>query len=170
MLDRFLTLWSRLETALIGFLVLCALFCFLGGAAIRVFAPQHAIDWAEEVSLYFIIWATAIAGSVLAAEGRHINTEIFVSGLSAGPRRAVTIFVSGLTLGFCVAMTWYGWEAYQFSEMLDDRSGSSLRAPQSWTLFLALPIGMGLMVARIILLAVSGRGITTAADRSGKGN
>jgi len=87
MIDRILTIWSRIETALIGLLVLCALATFLGGAAVRVLAPQHAVDWAEEIALYFIIWATALAGSTLAAEGRHINTEIALSGAPAGAGR-----------------------------------------------------------------------------------
>lgn len=167
MLDRFLTLWSRIETALIGLLVICALLTFLGGAAIRVLAPQHAVDWAEEVALYFIIWATALAGSVLAGEGRHINTEIVVATLAERPRKVAAQAVGLLTLGFCAAIAWYGWEGYQFSAMLDDRSASSLRIPQSWTLFLALPVGMGLMVLRILLLAIQGRGITRAADHPG---
>lgn len=167
MLDRILSLWSRVETVLIGILVLCALFTFLGGAAVRVVAPWHAVDWADEVALYFIVWATALAGSVLAAEGRHINTEIVVGTLSGTPRRAVALLVWAITLAFCVAMTWFGWEAYEFSAMLDDRSGSSLRAPQSWTLFLALPVGLGLMVLRILLLALQGRDITHATHQPG---
>ena len=167
MIDRILTIWSRIETALIGLLVLCALATFMGGAAVRVLAPQHAVDWAEEVALYFIIWATALAGSTLAAEGRHINTEIAVAGLRPGARHAVTLVTGTLTLAFCSAIAWYGWEAFQFSLMLDDRSGSSLRVPQAWALFLALPVGMGLLVLRIVLLALTGRGITGSETQGG---
>jgi hypothetical protein len=36
-----------------------------------------------------------------------------------------------LTIGFCLAMTFYGWQAFRFTQMLDERSGSSLRTPQS---------------------------------------
>lgn len=162
MLDRILTIWSRIETALIGMLVLCALGTFMGGAALRVLAPRHAVDWADEVALYFIVWATAIAGSTLAAEGRHINTEILVGALPRRWRTGALVFTGALTLAFCLAMAWYGWQGFAFSRMLDDRSGSSLRAPQAWLLFLALPVGMGLMALRIVLLALRGRGITAA--------
>lgn len=162
MLDRILNIWSRIETAIIALLVLAALITFLGGAAVRVTAPRMAVDWADEVALYFIIWGTLLAGSVLAAEGRHINTEIIVVLLPRRARRVVAIAVGGLTLAFCAVVTWYGWEAYRFSAMLDDRSGSSLRTPQSWALFLALPVGMGLLCLRIVLLAIQGRGITHA--------
>lgn len=164
MLDRILSLWSRIETAIIGVLVLCALFTFMGGAAIRVLAPQHAVDWAEEVALYFIIWGTALSGSVLAAESRHINTEIIVNALPPRVRHAVKWAVLALSLAFCATVAAYGWEGYAFSAMLDDRSGSSLRTPQSWALFLALPVGMGLMALRIFLLALRGRGITATIE------
>ncbi|MEZ5750464.1 MAG: TRAP transporter small permease [Paracoccaceae bacterium] len=164
MLDRILKLWSRIETAIIGLLVICALFTFLGGAALRVLTPQHAVDWAEEVALYFIIWGTALSGSVLAAESHHINTEIIVNALPPRLRRAIGLAVTALCLVFCALVAKYGWEGYLFSAMLDDRSASSLRTPQSWALFLALPVGMGLMVIRIALLAWQGKGITTAAE------
>ena len=96
MIDRFLKAWSRLETVLIGLLVLCALFTFMGGAVVRVLAPQHAVDWADEVALYFIVWASIIAGSVLAAEGRHINTEIVTGALPARWQKAAAIFTFAL--------------------------------------------------------------------------
>jgi TRAP-type C4-dicarboxylate transport system permease small subunit len=171
MIDRILTAWSRVETALIGVLVLVSLAVFLGGAAVRAVAPQHAVDWAEEVSIYFIIWATVVSGSVLAAEGRHINTEIVTGALPPALRRAVAVAMLLLTLGFCVAMTVYGWQAFRFKLMLDERSGSSLRTPQSWAVFLALPVGMALIVLRICLLALTGRGITTTdhAQLPGRG-
>ncbi|WP_370208609.1 TRAP transporter small permease [Pararhodobacter marinus] len=164
MTDTILRIWSRIETVLIGLLVLCALFTFMGGAAVRVLTPQHAVDWADEVALYFIVWASVIAGSTLAAEGRHINTEIIVGGLSDRKRRAAAGFTFALTLVFCAVMAWLGWEAFEFSRMLDDRSASSLRTPQAWFLFLALPTGMGLMVLKMILLAFAGRGITTSPE------
>lgn len=165
MLDRILAIWSRVETALIGILVLCSLATFMGGAVLRVFAPHRSIDWADEVALYFIVWATALAGSVLAAEGRHINTEILLGGLSVRRQRALGLAIGLLTLGFCLTVAWFGWQGFRFSLMLDDRSGSSLRTPQAWALFLALPVGMGLMVAKMLVLALAGRGITA----SGKG-
>jgi TRAP-type C4-dicarboxylate transport system permease small subunit len=118
------------------------------------------VDCAEEVSIDFLPWATVLSGSVLAAEGRHINTEIVTGALPPGPRRAVAAAILLLTLGFCVAMTVYGWQAFRFALMLDERSGSSLRTPQGWAVFLALPVGMALIVARICLLAATGRGIT----------
>lgn len=157
MIDRILTIWSRVETVLIGLLIVAAICVFLGGTLIRIFSPLNAIDWADEISIYCIIWATVLSGSVLAAEGRHINTEILVNMLPEGPRRAVGIAIFALVLGFCCVMAWFGWEAFGFTLMLDERSASTLRVPQGWAVFLALPVGMALIVVRMVLLALAGR-------------
>ena len=136
MIDRILTIWSRIETALIGLLVLCALATFMGGAAVRVLAPQHAVDWAEEVALYFIIWATALAGSTLAAEGRHINTEIALSGLRPPARRAMAMRWTTALVEHPVAMATTA--ALRKADGVSTRSGvkssqiiSTIRRPQS---------------------------------------
>jgi TRAP-type C4-dicarboxylate transport system permease small subunit len=157
MLEKLLRLWSRIETILVGTLMFAALAIFLGGAVVRAVAPLHAVDWAEEVSLYCIVWATVIAGAGLVAEGRHISTGVFVARLSPGTRRAVGWLTAVLATGFCVAMLVYGWQATQFSAMLDERSASTLRTPQAYALFLALPVGMALILLRVAALVALGR-------------
>jgi TRAP-type C4-dicarboxylate transport system permease small subunit len=148
--------WSRIETVLIAILILAALIVFLGGAAIRALLPSHAIDWAEEVSLYCIIWATVLSGSTLVAEGRHISTEVFVARLSPQLQRLFGWGVTILVAGFCAVMAYYGWKAVGFAILLDERSASSLRVKQAYALFLALPVGMVLILGRIGLLLAGG--------------
>lgn len=157
MIDRILTLWTRIETILIGLSILAALAVFLGGAALRVVAPAHAIDWAEEVSLYFIIWATILSGSSLVAEGRHIYTEVFLAALSPTARTILGWGMTTLSVGFVIAMMVYGWQAYEFALLLDERSASSLRMPQGYTVFLALPVGMALIIGRVGLMLLNGQ-------------
>lgn len=156
MIHTLLRLWSRLETLLIGLCIFAALVCFLGGAVLRAVAPGHAVDWAEEVSLYFIIWATALSGSALVAERRHIFTEIFVSQLTRPWRQALGWAITALTVGFCAAMTVFGWQAFEFALLLDERSASTLRVQQGYALFLALPVGMALILLRIAAMLLVG--------------
>jgi TRAP-type C4-dicarboxylate transport system permease small subunit len=54
-------------------------------------------------------------------------------------------------LAFCGLMFWLGIEAVLFAHMLDERSASTLQAPQAWVLYLALPLGMLLIVVRLVL-------------------
>ncbi len=157
MIQKILNIWSRIETILIGLLVIGAITVFLSGMLIRIFAPMNAIDWADEVAIYCIIWATVLSGSVLASEGRHINAEIVVAALPARAQKVLGLVVFALVAGFCIAITIFGWQAYEFANMLDERSATSLRTPQGFAGFLALPVGMGLIVLRMVLLAFQGR-------------
>tara|TARA_Y100000815_G_scaffold150594_2_gene136527 strand:+ start:18028 stop:18600 length:573 start_codon:yes stop_codon:yes gene_type:complete len=164
MIEKILKIWSAVEMALIGALTMCSLACFLGGAIVRAVWPAHAVDWAEEISIYLIIWATVISGSVLAAEGRHINTDVFVMGMPEIMRRVLPVLMILLTLGFCVVMMVYGWRAFEFALLLDERSASTLRVPQAYAVFLALPVGMALIIGRILLLMLLRRGIVQTSE------
>lgn len=156
MITRILNIWSRVETVLIGLLILAALAVFLGGGLVRILAPARSIDWATEVSLYFIIWATVLSGSSIMAEGRHISTDVFLSALGPAARRWLGWAMSALSVGLIFAMLIYGWQAFEFALLLDERSASSLRTPQGYALFLALPVGMALMLGRAALMLLNG--------------
>ncbi len=142
---------------LIGCLIFAALGCFLGGAVVRALAPLHAVDWAEEIAIYCIIWASVLSGSVLVAERRHIATEVVIAALGPRLQRVLGWVVTVLTIAFCAAMAVYGWQAVDFALLLDERSASTLRMPQAWAVFLALPVGMVLILGRIGLILLQGQ-------------
>ena len=54
-------------------------------------------------------------------------------------------------LAFCSLMLWLGVEGVLFAHQLDERSASTLQAPQAWVLYLALPVGMLLIAGRVAL-------------------
>ena len=151
-MSRFLAIWNRAETVIIGLLLVAALCVFLYGSAVRTIAPAYAIDWAEEVAIYLIVWATLLSGGILTSERRHISAELVVSLLPARVGRYLKTAVSLLTFVFCAAMAWLGVQAVMFANMLDERSASTLQTPQAWALYLALPVGMALIVARMLLM------------------
>lgn len=157
MIPRILNVWSRVETVLIGILLICALVIFLGGGLLRVVAPGYAVDWATEVSIYFIIWATVLAGAAIVQEDRHLHTEVFIAALSPGMRRVLGWVMSIFSIVFIAVMLVYGWQAYEFANLLDERSGSSLRAPQGFAVFLPLPLGMALILVRCALMLMNGQ-------------
>lgn len=156
MIARILHIWSRVETVLIGFTIIAALTVFLGGAALRHLSPAHSVDWAEEVALYFIIWSTVLCGSSLVAEGRHISTEVFLSMFGPRARDLLGWGITALSVGFIFAMLVFGWQAFNFALLLDERSASTLRTPQGYAVFLALPVGMALILGRIGLMLLGG--------------
>jgi TRAP-type C4-dicarboxylate transport system permease small subunit len=135
----------------IGALVVLALGIFLYGSFARSFAPSFAVDWSEEVTIYLIVWATLLSGGTLTADRGHVSAEIFGHLLAPHARRRLRTRIDILMFAFCGLMFWLGAEAVLFANMLDERSASTLQAPQAWVLYLALPGGMLLIAVRIAL-------------------
>ncbi len=143
--------WRRFETGVIGLIVVLALGIFLYGSLVRGVAPALAVDWTEEVTVYLIVWASLLSGGTLTADREHVSAEIFVHILSARARRRLRISIDVLMLAFCSLMLWLGVEGVLFAHLLDERSASTLQAPQAWVLYLALPMGMLLIAGRVAL-------------------
>jgi TRAP-type C4-dicarboxylate transport system permease small subunit len=143
--------WRRFEAAVIGVLVVFALGLFLYGSLARSFAPSLAIDWSEEVTIYLIAWATLLSGGAITADRAHVAANMIEHLLTPLAQRRLQICIDVVVLGFCGLMFWLGIEGVLFAHMLDERSASTLQAPQAWVLYLALPLGMLLIVARLVL-------------------
>lgn len=144
--------WRRVETLVIGVLVLAALGLFLYGSFVRSFAPALAVDWAEEVTIYLIVWATLLSGGTLASDREHVSAQVVAHLLPDRAKRRLRLGIDLLTLAFCGLMLWLGARGVLFAHGLDERSASTLEAPQAWALYLALPAGMLLIVVRVCLL------------------
>jgi TRAP-type C4-dicarboxylate transport system permease small subunit len=71
--------------------------------------------------------------------------------LSPLAQRRLQVGADVVVFGFCGLMLWLGIEGVLFAHMLDERSASTLQAPQAWVLYLALPIGMLMIVTRLVL-------------------
>jgi TRAP-type C4-dicarboxylate transport system permease small subunit len=155
--ERLGKLWRAFESIVIGSLVVLALGIFLYGSIVRSFAPALAIDWSEEATIYLIVWATLLSGGALASERAHIAAGALANRLSSRARRRLQTGIDVLVLAFCGLMLWLGVEGVFFAAMLDERSASTLQAPQAWVLYLALPAGMLLIVVRVAMLLIVGR-------------
>ena len=149
--ERVREYWRRFEAAVIGALVVLALGLFLYGSLARSFAPAFAIDWSEEVTIYLIAWATLLSGGAITAERGHVSANMLGQLLSPPAQRRLAVGIDVVVLAFCSLMLWLGVEGVLFAHLLDERSASTLQAPQAWVLYLALPVGMLLIVARLVL-------------------
>src|SRR5690606_7885890 len=114
-------------------------------------APSLAIDCAEEVTIYPIVWATLLSGGTHTADRAHVSAEIRLHRWWARARRYPRTSIDVLMLACCGLMLWLGVKGVLFAHMLDERSASTLQAPQAWVLYLALPAGMLLIAVRIAL-------------------
>jgi TRAP-type C4-dicarboxylate transport system permease small subunit len=140
----------RFEAALIGVLVLAAIVLYLYGSATRVLAPAYSLDWVEEVTIYLVVWSTLLCGRRLSAERGHISAQVIDHLVPAGVKRALDLAIDLLTFGFCAVLFWLGVQAVAFVHGLDERSATTLQAPQAWVLDLALPVAMALVIVGLL--------------------
>jgi TRAP-type C4-dicarboxylate transport system permease small subunit len=141
----------RVETVLIGSLVLAAIALYLYGAATRVLAPALTPDWAEEVTIYLVLWSTLLTGRRLTSERAHISAQVIEHLVPPRARRWLEAAVGLLTLAFCAVMMWLGIEGTRFVHGLDERSATTLQMPQAWAVDLALPIAMALILVGLVM-------------------
>ncbi len=149
-------LLRRIETAIIGSLVLAAIVLYLYGSATRVLAPALTPDWGEEVTIYLVLWSTLLTGRRLTAERGHISAQAIEHLLPPRVKPILDAVITGITFAFCAVMLWLGIEATRFVHQLDERSATTLQMPQAWAVDLALPVAMGLILLGLLLPARRG--------------
>ena len=148
-----LRVWDRIEQTVVGLLGLIALVVGLIQIVGRYIAPAHAIGYAEEVIVYFVIWAIMIVSSQLVRTDGHVRPDLVLRLLKPSVQRWIEVFNCLVALTFCVGLVWYGWEIVDTSLLIDERSSSDLQFPM-WIYYLSLPVGGLLMGVRYLIRLV----------------
>jgi TRAP-type C4-dicarboxylate transport system permease small subunit len=117
--------------------------------------------WQIDAVTYCIVAATFVASSYVLMTRGHVNVEIVPLYLAPRARYWAAVVTTLIGIAFCVALfllcTQYWYEAYSEGW----RSNTVWRA-RLWIPYLALPIGLGLLVLQYIaelLALVSGRAL-----------
>lgn len=136
--------WIRLEEILVGGLALAALLVCSYNVFIRHFVPRLALEAADEIQVYLVIWAVFLALGLVTAADRHVRADLFVAMFPEKLRRALGIFGELLGLAFALLLLGTGvaitWQTYTYGDV----STTSLRFPL-WIYGAALPVGALLM-------------------------
>ncbi len=148
---RALALWTRCETAAISVLGIAALVIFLYGTLARYIFPSLSPDWAEEVSIYLMIWALLLSGGPLIGDSRHVTAEVVTHLLPAAIRHRLRLLGLMLTALFCAILGWLGWQLTQLAIAVGERGESSLSLPLGYY-YVALMVAMALMSLRAIIM------------------
>jgi len=143
--------WSAAENAIVGLLAGITLCIVLYTIVVRLVAPGLTPSWADETTVYLMIWATFIALSGVTGANRHVRADLVTNAL---PRRyqaglELLSFVCGAA--FTALLAWYGLavarDAYEFGDL----STTTLRFPM-WIYYACLPAGAALMTIRYLIL------------------
>ena len=150
------TLLDRLDALLVGSFGALALLLATINVVLRIFFPESAIEWGDEVQVYLIVWAVCLSFGAVTAADRHVKADLFVSMLSPGLKRASVVLADALGLGMSAVLAWYGYLVAYDAWDFGDLSTTTLRFPL-WIYYAALPLGAGLMALRYAIRLALGR-------------
>jgi TRAP-type C4-dicarboxylate transport system permease small subunit len=151
-------LLDRIDAVLVGGLGLAALTLASVNVLLRTFAPQHAIEWGDEVQVYLVVWAVCISFAAITAANRHIKADLFVGMMPERVQTALGVFADALGLFIAGVLTWYAWLVTYETWDFGDVSTTTLRFPL-WIYAASLFVGMALMTLRYAIRLLNTFGI-----------
>jgi C4-dicarboxylate transporter, DctQ subunit len=104
------------------------------------------ISWAEELTLYIMVWIVFVGSSVAIRTRGHIAIDLLPMALSPPGRRRLAMLVGLVTLAFLVVFFYYSGQ-HTLRVRSIDQVTPVMQAPM-WLAYLAMPAGSALMILR----------------------
>jgi C4-dicarboxylate transporter DctM subunit len=116
--------------------------------AIFTFLAELDLSWAQELCIYMFIWMAKFGAAYGVRTGIHVGVDLLVNRLPEYSRRQVILFAllcGALFTGMIAAFgASFVWEMFKTGQQSND-----LEAPM-WIIYLAIPLGSGLMCFRFL--------------------
>ncbi len=119
--------------------------------AIFQWLSSQDLSWAQEACIYMFIWMAKFGAAYGVRTGIHVGVDVLVNILPAKSRLRVVLFsllcgalFTGIVAAFGAAFVSQMWHTGQHS--------NDLEAPM-WAIYLAIPLGSGLMCFRFLQVA-----------------
>lgn len=140
--DRLLC-WA--ETAFVGGALAFASLLLFVNVVLRYWflAP---ISWAEEVTLYLLVWIVFVGSSVAIRTRGHIAIDLLPLVLSPAARRLLAVGIALTTLVFLAVFIFYSGQ-HTLRVRNSGQVTPLMQAPM-WFAYLAMPVGSALMFLR----------------------
>ena len=106
------------------------------------------LNWAEELTLYLMVWIVFVGGSVAVRTRGHIAIDLLPLLLAPQHRRRLAIGVALVALVFFAVFFWYSLQHVLRVRSIDQRT-PVMQAPM-WLTYLAMPVGSALMALRTL--------------------
>jgi len=111
------------------------------------------VSWAQELCIYMFIWMAKFGAAYGVRTGVHVGVDVMVNLLNPTYRNRVILF--GLTCGvlFTAVVSVFGG-VFVGQMFATGQQSNDLEAPM-WIIYLAIPLGSGLMCFRFVQVAWS---------------
>src|SRR3954454_16051993 len=111
------------------------------------------LSWAQELCIYMFIWMAKFGAAYGVRTGIHVGVDVLVNVLPGGSRRRVITF--GLMCGaLFTAIVCYFGASFVSQIWQTGQQSNDLEVPM-WIVYLAIPLGSGLMCFRFLQVAWS---------------
>jgi C4-dicarboxylate transporter DctQ subunit len=158
---------AHLEEMLIATGLLLAATILFINVILRYFFHSGFV-WAEELTLYMIIWITFIGASVGVRRRAHLGVTALVDALPALPQRIVAMSAYLFSVAFTGFLFIYG-SLQTLAVRATHQLSSAMEIPVYW-IYMAIAVGGFLMTVRFIQVMVSDlRAGTACAQKNYKG-
>ncbi len=109
------------------------------------------ISWAQELCIYMFIWMAKFGAAYGVRTGIHVGVDLLVNILDARNRRRVILFAIACGAFFTGVIALFGL-AFVSQMFETGQQSNDLEAPM-WIVYLAIPLGSGLMCFRFLQVA-----------------
>jgi C4-dicarboxylate transporter DctM subunit len=106
------------------------------------------ISWAQELCIYMFIWMAKFGAAYGVRTGIHVGVDLLVNMLDPGNRRRVILFAIACGAFFTATIAMFGL-AFVGEMFKTGQQSNDLEAPM-WIVYLAIPLGSGLMCYRFL--------------------
>ena len=123
-------------------LVVCQL------VVVRYGLGQSAI-WQHEFVTFSLIGATFLGSPYVLLTRGHVNVDLLPLYLGGRMRITLALLSSVISLVFCVAVAWAGFNLWR-EALVNNWRAETVWAPPLWIPYLSIPLGMGLLSLQYI--------------------
>lgn len=134
------------------------LIALLAAMSVIVFAnvclrylTTESIVWGEEVARHMMIWLTFVGAGLVLRHGGHVAIDNLQDAIPRSAARLIRALITIALVAFAGAMIWYG---HIYVERTMFQTTSATQIPFGY-IYLAMPIGFGLIVVHMLLIARS---------------
>lgn len=98
---------------------------------------NSALGWAEELSVYLLVWLVFLGAAAAMRDRSHIRVEVIVERFPKAWRKVLRIGTDLLQAVFMAVMVWVG---FRMVGVMSGTSSPALHLPVSYVSYAALPL------------------------------
>jgi TRAP-type C4-dicarboxylate transport system permease small subunit len=124
----------------LGWLTACVFGVVIVVVLLQVFCRYvlgSALGWAEELSVYLLVWMVFLGAAAAAQDRSHIRVDVFVDLLPLRFRMIFRVMADLLQAVFMVVMVWLG---FRMVGVMSGTQSPALHLPVGYVTYAALPL------------------------------